>query len=78
MIDSTLLQPILFACMAVGAVFGIIAGFYVRPEKKNFFTIFYWRPKTDFTDRGWKLRQISLFFINAAVAIYFVSLVLKR
>jgi hypothetical protein len=78
MIDSTLLQPIIFACVAIGAVSGIIAGFYVRPEKKNFFTIFDWRPKTDFTDRGWKLRQISRFFINAAVAIAIVSLVLKR
>jgi hypothetical protein len=78
MIDSTLLQRMVFACMAVGAVFGIIAGFYVRPEKKNFFKIFYWRQRTDFTDKGWKLRQISLFFINAAVAIAIVSLVLKR
>jgi len=52
MIDSTLLPRIVFACIAVGAVCGIIAGFYLLQEKKSFFKIFYWRPKTT-SALGW-------------------------
>lgn len=78
MIDSTLLARVAFACIAVGTVFGIIAGFYLLPEKKSFFKIFYSRPETDFTGMGWKFRQISVFFGYLAIAIAIVSWTLKR
>lgn len=72
MIDSALLPRVVFACITVGAACGVISGFYLKPEKKNFFKIFYSRPKTDFTSKGWKFRQISVFFGYLAIVLAIV------
>jgi hypothetical protein len=78
MIDVTLLPRVVAACIAAAAVCGAIAGFYLLPEKKTIFTVFYSRPKTDFRGRGWQLRQASVYFGYLAFSIAIVYWVVKK
>lgn len=73
MIDIAMLPRAATACIAAAALCGMIAGFCLLTGKKSFFTMFYSRPKTDFTELGWKLRQLAQFFGYVAVAVSFIG-----
>lgn len=50
-----------FASFGAAIVFSIIANANLLPGKSDPLKVLLWREKSDFTEKGWKLRQISVY-----------------
>lgn len=58
----SLLDYLVLASCAGGISCSVIANRHLVPGKEDAFQVFFLRERTDFTDKGWKFRQIALGF----------------
>jgi hypothetical protein len=59
----------LYASIAAAIVCSAIANAHLHPEKKELYRVFFWRARSDFSEKGWKFRQASACLGAVAVAL---------
>ncbi|MCC2954452.1 hypothetical protein LK542_02355 [Massilia sp. IC2-477] len=74
---SVLATYALYASIAASIACSVLANAHLRPGKQDPLRVFFWREKSDFTEKGWKFRQASLCFMALAVVLIPVSKLLQ-
>jgi len=67
----------LYASIAAAIACSVIANAHLHPEKKDPFSVLFWRERGDFTEKGWTFRQASVCLGALSVALIPLSKVIQ-
>lgn len=59
----------LYGSIAASIACSVIANAHLHPQEKDPFRVFFWRERSEFTEKGWKYRQASACLGAVAVAL---------
>lgn len=66
-----------YVSTAMAIVCSGIANANVHPAAKDPFRVFFWREKSDFSEKGWKFRQASACFLYVGFALIPLSKIVQ-
>jgi hypothetical protein len=73
----SLLTYALYVSIAASIVCSGIANANLHPAAKDPFRVFFWREQSDFSEKGWKFRQVSACFLYLSFALIPLSKIVQ-